>query len=63
MTPIQKEKARRAKLHRQIGALRDKLYKTDWAGKPFGMVRMGRLKGKIARLETQLAQPELFTNG
>jgi hypothetical protein len=55
-----KERARREKLHRQIGALETKLAKL---GEPLTMMkrdRAYRLNSKLKRLRAELAQRELF---
>jgi hypothetical protein len=55
-----KERARREKLHRQIGALNTKYDKVIAQRRFNWQARGWLLLSKIKRLEAELAQPELF---
>jgi hypothetical protein len=55
-----KERARRERLHREIGALRTKHAKVIEQQRFNWRARSWRLLSKIKRLEAQLVQPELF---
>ena len=55
-----KERARREKLHREIGALRSKCDKIATEQRFNWRARGWKLISKINRLEVQLRQPELF---
>ena len=55
-----KERARREKLHREIGALKTKCDKIARQQKFNWRARVWKLTSKIKRLEGELRQPELF---
>jgi hypothetical protein len=55
-----KERARREKLHREIGALRTKCDKIASQQRLNWRARVWKLTSKIKRLEGELRQPELF---
>jgi hypothetical protein len=55
-----KERARRERLHREIGALRTKHEKVTTQQRFNWRERSWRLMSKIKRLEGDLRQPELF---
>lgn len=55
-----KERARRERLHREIGALETKLSKVIAAKRFNWNARAWKMTSKLKRLRAQLAQPELF---
>lgn len=55
-----KERARREKLHREIGALKTKSDKIASQQRFNWRARVWKLTSKIKRLEAQMRQPELF---
>jgi hypothetical protein len=55
-----KERARREKLHREIGALETKLSKVIDAKRFNWNARAWRMTSKLKRLRAQLAQGDLF---
>ena len=55
-----KERARRARLHRQIAAIEKKLDKVGPNPQFLLRDRAYRLMSKLKRLQRELAQPELF---
>jgi hypothetical protein len=55
-----KERARREKLHREIGALKTKCDKIASQQRFNWRARVWKLTSKIKRLEGELRQPELF---
>lgn len=55
-----KERARRERLHREIGALRTKCEKVEIQKRFNWRARVWKLTSKIKRLEGELRQPELF---
>jgi hypothetical protein len=55
-----KERARRERLHREIGALKTKCDKVASAQRFNWRARVWKMTSKIKRLEAELRQPELF---
>lgn len=55
-----RERARRQRLHAQIGALEAKLERIGNPSTFFKRERVYRLNSKLKRLRAQLMQPELF---
>jgi hypothetical protein len=55
-----KERARREKLHREIGALKTKCDTVTSAQRFNWRARVCKMTSKIKRLEAELLQPELF---
>lgn len=55
-----KERARRERLHREIGALETKLKKVTDQKRFNWNARAWKMLSKLKRLRAQLAQPELF---
>lgn len=55
-----KERARRERLHREIGALTTKLEKVTEQQRFNWRARVWKMTSKIKRLEAELRQPELF---
>jgi hypothetical protein len=55
-----KERARREKLHREIGALKTRCDKIASQQRFNWRARVWKLTSKIKRLEGELRQPELF---
>ena len=54
------ERARRARLHRQIGALTKQLRSLEWGRSATYTISRIKLEHKIARLEMELEQPMLL---
>ncbi len=54
------ERERRARLHRQIGALRKQLASLKFGSGPHYQLSRYRLANKLKRLEHELAQPMLL---